>query len=360
MIQRRQPALGLLTTKGFEMPLSARPELARLIVSSIKAYAIVVLSPKGEIIDWLGDAEALMGYTRDDVIGRHFEILFTAADRAAGIASAEIAMARSAGRAEDSRWHIRRNGERFWANGLTLSLGETEPVLVKIFRDETPAKRAEEQRVLLLNELNHRVKNTLATVQSVVEQTLRAADVPSGVRSDLVERIQALARAHNVLVDQNWAGADLDVLVRDVARPYDGDPSPFDLDGPRVRLHPSQAVTLSLALHELATNAAKYGALSAPGGQVRITWNLAHNGSGQRFLTLLWEETGGPKVEPPSRSGFGSRLIRQTFGDAEGGRANLQFSSAGVRCAMSLQLVDVEEGTTDKAGDDPGVAAVAT
>ncbi len=338
------------------MPLSARPELANLIVTSIKAYAIVVLSPEGEIIDWLGDAEALMGYTRDDVVGRHFDILFTEADRAAGVASAEIATAHREGRAEDSRWHIRRNGERFWANGLTLSLSEAEPVLVKIFRDETPAKRAEEQRVLLLNELNHRVKNTLATVQSVIEQTLRAADVASDVRSDLVERIQALARAHNVLVDQNWAGADLDVLVQDVARPYDGDPSPFHLDGPRVRLHPSQAVTLSLALHELATNAAKYGALSAPRAQVRITWNLAHNGSGQRFLTLLWEETGGPAVEAPTRSGFGSRLIRQTFGDTNGGRANLQFSSSGVRCAMSLQLVDVSEDVAEKPGIDSSAA----
>lgn len=231
-------------------------------------------------------------------------------------------------------------------------------MLVKIFRDETPAKKAEEQRVLLLNELNHRVKNTLATVQSVVEQTLRAAQVVGDVRADLSERIQALARAHNVLVDQNWAGADLDVLVRDVTRPYDREPSPFRLDGPAIRLHPSQAVTLSLALHELAKNAAKYGALSVATGQVQLSWNLAHNGAGQRFLTMLWEEADGPEVKTPARSGFGSRLIRQTFGDNEGGRASLEFAVSGVRCAMSLQLVDVEGA--DPANLDGGLSKAST
>ena len=336
------------------MPLSARPELANLIVSSIKAYAIVVLSPEGIIIDWLGDADGVTGHSREDAIGRHFELLFTESDRAAGVASAEIATALRDGRAEDSRWHLRRSGERFWANGLTLPLTGGELVLVKIFRDETPAKKAEEQRVLLLSELNHRVKNTLATVQAVVEQTLRAAGVTSDVRSDLEQRIQALARAHNVLVDQNWAGADLDVLLCDVARPYDRQPSPFCLDGPAVRLHPSQAVTLSLALHELATNAAKYGALSVAAGRVEVSWNLAHNGAGQRFLTMLWEESGGPQVETPTRFGFGSRLIRQTFGDTDGGRASLEFAASGVRCAMSLQFVDVDGGdSTHREGGTP-------
>ena len=285
------------------MPLTARPELANLIVGSIKAYAIVLLSPQGKILDWLGDAAAVTGYERDEAVGRHFELLFTESDRAAGIAGAEIETAQRKGRAEDSRWHLRKDGGRFWANGLTLTLDADEPVLVKIFRDETPAKRAEEQRVLLLNELNHRVKNTLATVQSVVEQTLRSADVGPEIRADLADRIMALARAHNVLVDQNWAGADLDVLMRDVAAPYDRDPSPFTLDGPRIRLHPSQAVTLSLALHELATNAAKYGALSVATGRIGISWNLAHNGSGQRFLTMLWKRAGGPRSNrPPARA----------------------------------------------------------
>jgi two-component sensor histidine kinase len=138
--------------------------------------------------------------------------------------------------------------------------------------------------------------------------------------------------------------------VRDVAKPYERAPSPFVFDGPAVRLHPSQAVTLSLALHELATNAAKYGALSTPRGRVDLSWNLAHNGSGERHLTLLWKETGGPLVVEPTRSGFGSRLIQQTFGDHEGGRARLDFPPEGASCVMSLRLVDADQANTLSSG----------
>lgn len=325
------------------MPLSKHPELAQLIVRTIKAYAILVLTPEGEIIAWLGDAECLTGYSRDEAIGQNFDIIFTEPDRAAGAARTEIEVALKDGRAEDSRWHMRKDGERFWANGMTVRMDADETLLVKVFRDETPAKRAEEQRILLLHELNHRVKNTLATVQSVVEQTLRAAGVDTELRANLAGRIIALARAHNVLVDQSWAGADLDVLVADVARPYQRDPSPFAFEGPPVRLHPSQAVTLSLALHELATNAVKYGALSVAQGRVSVSWNIAHNGSGDRYLTLLWKESDGPTVIEPSRSGFGSRLLRQTFSDEEGGRARISFAPEGVSCVLSLRLIDVDQ-----------------
>jgi PAS domain S-box-containing protein len=326
------------------MPLTNHTELANLIVQTIKAYAILVLSADGEIVEWFGDAEAVTGYARDEVIGKNFDLLFTESDRAVGVASAEIEVALRDGRAEDSRWHRRKDGERFWANGLTLRLESSDAVLVKIFRDETPAKRAEEQRTLLLNELNHRVKNTLATIQSVVEQTLRAAAVSADLRDNLTGRIMALARAHNVLVDQSWAGADLDVLIRDVAQPYERDPSPFTFDGPKVRLQPSQAVTLSLALHELATNAVRYGALSSAAGRVALSWNLAHNGHGDRYLTLLWTESDGPPVAPPTSTGFGTRLLRQTFSGEEGGKAHITFAPEGARCVMSLRLQDGEEG----------------
>lgn len=302
----------------------------------------MALRPDGTIRDWLGDATAMTGFEAQEAIGRGIDILFTEVDRAAGVVAAELEVALREGRAEDSRWHRRKSGELFWANGLTVRLEGDELLLVKVFRDETPAKRAEEHRVLLLHELNHRVENTLATVQSVVEQTLRSAGVEDEVRADLANRILALARAHNVLVEQSWAGADLDVLLRDVAQPYERDPSPFSFSGPPVRLHPSQAVTLALALHELATNAVKYGSLSVSHGSVTVHWNLAHNGSGERYLTLLWKETGGPPVEEPIRAGFGSRLIRQSFSAGQGCRAEHSFPSTGVECAMVLRLADAE------------------
>ena len=323
------------------MPLN-HVALARLIIENVRSHGIIGLAPDGHITAWAAGAEAITGYTRKDALGMDFAELFTPADRAAGMPRAEIETALRAGRAEDSRWHQRKDGGLFWGNGVTVDLGDSG-LLAKIFRDETAAKRAEEQRVLLLNELNHRVKNTLATVQSIAEQGLRAAGVDKPVRDGLANRLIALSQAHNVLVNENWAGADLRALICEVLAPYERHPSPIRLQGPLVRLHPSQAVSVSLACHELATNAAKYGALSTPDGRVAIDWNLAHNGEGARFLTLLWRESGGPLVVPPTREGFGARLIRQTFANEEGGRAHIQFPPQGAHCSMVLALKDEEE-----------------
>lgn len=313
--------------------------LAELIIDNVRSHAIVSLRTDGVIVGWAAGAETITGFRRDEVLGQNFRLLFSEADQAARMPEEEIATAISQGRAEDSRWHPRQDGALFWANGATIHVPERN-VLVKIFRDETVSKLADEHRVLLLNELNHRVKNTLATVQSVVEQTLRSAEVRKSIRSDLADRLVALSRAHNVLVDENWAGADLRALICEVLAPYESTPSPITLSGPSVRLHPSQAVAVSLACHEMATNAAKYGALSCPDGQLKVAWNLAHNGTGERFMTLLWEEEGGPPVTPPTRTGFGTRLIKQTFAGQNGGRAEVTFAPGGVRCAMVLRLQD--------------------
>src|SRR5690606_19000118 len=143
--------------------------------------------------------------------------------------------------------------------------------------------------------------------------TLRSAGVAEAVRRELAERFIALSRAHNVLVDENWAGAELDTLVSEAISPYDRRPSPFVVAGPRVWLHPSQAVALSLVLHELITNAAKYGALSLEPGRIHLSWNLGFDGMGRRSLVMLWRENGGPPVTTPLRRGFGTRLIEKSF-----------------------------------------------
>ena len=325
---------------------------ASLVLENVRTHGIIGLRSDGTILAWAAGSEAITGYSRDEAMGMPFEALFTEPDRAAAIREAEIHTALTQGRAEDSRWHMRRDGSLFWGNGVTVDLGHGG-LLAKIFRDETAAKKAEEQRVLLLNELNHRVKNTLATVQSVAEQTLRSAGVEPGVRHDLTRRLLALSRAHNVLVEENWAGADLRTLINDSLAPHDQAPSRIDLEGPPVRLHPSQAVSLSLAFHELATNAAKYGALSAVGGEIEIRWNLAHNGQGERFLTMLWREHGGPLVTPPTRAGFGSRLIRHTFAGTQGGRADVAFPPEGARCVMVLPLQDEVDTPVDGEQTDP-------
>jgi PAS domain S-box-containing protein len=320
------------------------PTLAELIVENLKGYAILTLEPNGAITSWLGDAEGVTGYAREEALSMNLADLFMESDRAVGAPTAEIEAALASGRAEDSRWHQHKNGTPFWANGLTIRLTQDRDTLVKIFRDETPAKQADEHRVLLLNELNHRVKNTLVTVQSVISQALRSAGVDAKIRSDITDRLIALARTHNVLVDENWAGADFRQLLMGVLSPHDRQPSPFTLEGPDLRLHPSQAVSIALALHELTTNAIKYGALSTGDGGVQVTWNTAHNGLGARFLTLLWREHGGPPVAIPSRTGFGSTLIRQTFANQDGAQARIEFKPEGIECSMVLRLAD--DGTT--------------
>lgn len=296
------------------------PRLAAAILDNARAYAIFTLDLEGRITSWSAGAEAVLGYPAEAVMGHSFSLLFTDSDIAAGVAQAELDKVAEAGRAEDSRWHVRAGGVRFWANGVAMRLeGDGLPGIVKVLRDETPLKLAQDQRVLLLNELNHRIKNTLATVQAIAEQTLRAAETPAATRADLAARLMALSRAHDVLLQENWAGADLAALVDQALAPYRQTGRPLPADGPDIRLSPNQAVALSLTLHELATNAVKYGALSVPDGGIRVSWNLSNDAAGGRHMTLLWAESDGPSVTPPTRSGFGSRLIERTFGNGSGG-----------------------------------------
>lgn len=316
------------------------PRLAALIIDNALEYAIFTLSFDGRITTWSPGAERIFGYTAAEAVGMDGLVLFTPSDVSAGSHKEEIEKARRDGRAEDSRWHLRKGGERFWGNGVTMRMDAAElSGLLKVVRDETPSRLAEEQRVLLLNELNHRIKNTLATVQSIAEQTLRASEVNPAARRNLTDRLIALSEAHDVLVQENWAGADLHAIAAKALAPHEQAPAPvFTIEGPPVRLSPHQAVAMSLVLHELATNAAKHGALRVAGGHVTVTWNFALDGRGGRHMTLLWQESGGPPVAPPRRSGFGSRLIARSFGAESGGRADVEYLPEGVRCVLQLPL----------------------
>jgi len=198
-------------------------------------------------------------------------------------------------------------------------------------RDLTERKGAEELQRLLINELNHRVKNTLATVQSVASQTLRTATDVEAARRAIDARIHSLADAHDLLTGQNWSGADLREVVARAAAPFAG--ARFELSGPAVQLSPRQAMALSMALHELATNAAKYGALSSPEGRVEVSWRLDDRG-----LAFNWREIGGPAVQAPTRRGFGSRLLEQGLARELGGAARLTYAPDGVICEITTRL----------------------
>lgn len=214
---------------------------------------------------------------------------------------------------------------------------ERKPVAIAgASRDLSELKQAEELQRLLTNELNHRVKNTLATVQSIVNQTLRGAADVEMARKTVNARLLALAGAHDLLTARAWVGADLSDLVARAIAPFPA--SQIVLRGPSLVVLPTQALALSLALHELATNAAKYGALSSPEGRVEICWDARDD-----EVDLSWRESGGPLVAPPSRRGFGSRLIEHASRDLAG-RFRLEFDPAGVRCWISASLAKSDEG----------------
>lgn len=190
-------------------------------------------------------------------------------------------------------------------------------------RDITPQKLAEEHQRLLVNELNHRVKNTLATVHSIAHHTLRTAGDVGEMRRAIEFRIQSLARAHDLLTKQNWVGADIGEVVALAIEPFSA--AHIDISGPQLQLSPRQALALSMALHELATNAVKYGALARTEGRVEISWHS----EGDR-LRFTWRERGGKPVTPPLSRGFGSRLLEKAVALDLGGTARLEWAVDGV------------------------------
>jgi two-component sensor histidine kinase/DNA-binding response OmpR family regulator len=198
-------------------------------------------------------------------------------------------------------------------------------------------KKVEEQQKLLLAELNHRVRNTLAIVQSIASQTLRHMETAESFRSGFEARIMALADAHNLLTESNWVGAHVRDVVGCVLNPYVGEDASRCVSepSPDIRVGPNTAVSLVMALHELATNAAKYGALSSPAGRVIVGWELIRENGAARRLRVHWIESGGPEVKQPTRRGFGSRLLRGLAADA-GGEARVDFAPAGLVATFDL------------------------
>lgn len=217
----------------------------------------------------------------------------------------------------------------------------------KVARDVTERKRAEKLQRLLTDELNHRVKNTLATVQAMASQSLRRAKNPADFVASFSGRLQALATAHNLLTEASLQGAELMELVREQVELGGRDDERIFYSGPRLVLDAQATVHLGLVLHELATNARKYGALSSPNGRLSIDWEMQTNGG--RQLLLEWKERGGPTVSAPSGHGFGTTLIEQTM-RGHGGEASVSYGADGVSCRIRLPL-HVQDHATAAVGD---------
>jgi two-component sensor histidine kinase len=210
------------------------------------------------------------------------------------------------------------------------SFAETSAIL-RAHNEER--RQADEHRQLLLDELNHRVRNTLTSVQAIAMQTFRGKAEPDATEA-FQARIMALSGAHDILTREHWDGAELRDIVMQATAPHRGDPGRVRFAGPSVRLLPKSALALTMALHELSTNAVKYGALKGDQGRVSIEWRIA-NASGAPRLRLRWEESGGPPVQEPTKQGFGSRLLRSVSEDLDA-QVELRYPSTGVVCTIEF------------------------
>lgn len=209
---------------------------------------------------------------------------------------------------------------------------------INMMVDLTERKQAESQQKILIDELNHRVKNTLATVQSLTRQAARHAENLEDFVRRFEARLVALARAHDLLSKLQWQYAPLGSLVPEVLGGLiDGVADRSQIEGPPIDLKPRAALSLAMALSELATNAAKYGALSTANGRLSIAWQLCRE-QDRTLVELHWRERDGPPVTPPSRRGFGSRLMELCIeGDLEG-QLDLIFAQSGVQCCIKFPL----------------------
>jgi two-component sensor histidine kinase len=204
---------------------------------------------------------------------------------------------------------------------------------VNMLMDITERKAAEEQKDLLLGEMRHRMKNTITLVNAIGGQTFRSCS--DDERSAFASRLQALASAHDLLTERDWKKASMNEVVLRALQPHRNGEGHFDLSGPDLDIEEKKAVALALALNELATNAQKYGALSAPEGSVKIIWGKA---PGKPDCILFrWQEIGGPPVEPPQHRGFGSRLIERGLA-GEFHAVTLEFPPDGVTCCFEISL----------------------
>jgi len=206
---------------------------------------------------------------------------------------------------------------------------------VNMLVDISDQKRAGEQKTRLLRELAHRVNNTFAVILAITQQSLRHASSPAAFAETFTARLQALAHAYNLLLAQDWAGADLAELAKGQIAPFRPDAGErLKVRGPKVLLGPAQVIALGAVLHELATNACKYGSLSVPDGKVELDWELAVE-DGAEHLRLIWTERDGPVVKPLSKHGLGSRIIQRGLPNA---RIDWQFTPRGVVCEIDLVL----------------------
>lgn len=291
------------------------------------------------ILQWNRGSERLYGYQSSEVLGRRKDQLLQTVVPGSSFEALRQKLL------EQGSWtgellHKTKDGRTLTVESQIelLSSGGRRLVLEST-RDVTDQRRWEKRQALLMNELTHRVKNTLAVVQSLARQTLRTTTSAEDFVARFEGRLEALAAAHKLLVDSNWEGAEIGELARTQLEAHvRSDPERLRIEGEAVTLPPELATPFGLVLHELATNAAKYGAFSNEKGSVSLTWELERRND-RRHLAVVWQECGGPAVTPPTRQGFGGVLIERSL---PGTTVEREFAPTGVVCTFDIQLPEPE------------------
>jgi PAS domain S-box-containing protein len=282
----------------------------------------------------------LTGHSREELIGLHFG---HATDSESLEKDLDLFRRQVAGELDtyttDSKFQ-RRDGSRGWARVTSTAVRDAAGAFlyaVRVIEDITERRQADKRQKLLIDELNHRVKNTLATVQSLAWQAARPGVPPQVAQERFQERLLALSRTHNLLNETHWEGAALKTILETELGPYATAAGRVRLDGPEVHLEARPAVVLGMAVHELTTNAVKHGALAVASGRVQVDWKIDDRG-GEAVLAIDWCELGGPALAAQPSPGFGSRLLRQTITRELAGQLDIRFEREGVCCTIAVPL----------------------
>jgi PAS domain S-box-containing protein len=283
---------------------------------------------------------SLTGFDRAEILGRSVNSLL--ARGADPDATARMSAACEGSPATGPEAHYRRkDGTDFWASVFVSPVRDKNGEVVQnffSFVDLTKHKRAQAHDDMLINELNHRVKNTLATVQSIVWQAFRKSTDAKVIGESVRGRLSALSRSLDLLTRENWTSGGLRDIVIDALEPFGMSGALAErlvISGDNIRLSPKVTLALGIAFNELATNAVKYGAFSNDAGSIEITWTAVPSPNGYRLI-LNWKEKGGPPVSPPVRKGFGLQVIERGLAQELDGLVNLDFQATGLICTLDF------------------------
>jgi PAS domain S-box-containing protein len=328
-------AADLIERNEVETALRETKEQFRQLAAIVESTddGIISKDVNGIITSWNKGAERLFGYSAVEVIGKSITILIPPERRDEEYATFERAW--RGDRIEHYETvHQHKEGHLIDVSLTVSPTRDAEGKIVgcsKIARDIRERKRSEAQLSALAREAEHRARNLLANVRAMVQ--LSQADTPAGVKEAIAGRIEALANVHSLFAQSRWTGAELGSLVKQELSPYSRDREMrTQIDGPTVMLKQDVAQAIAVALHELATNAAKYGALSVPEGRVRLEWSRETDGQ----LVLRWTELGGPPVKPPTRKGFGMVVMETMIRDGVKGEVRLDWRIEGLACEITL------------------------